>query len=35
MTRMAPKDMPIRSVIGFREDHGTPVWFRNIKLKPL
>jgi len=35
MTRMAPREMPIRSTIGFREDHGTPVWFRNIKLKPL
>ena len=35
MTRMAPKDLPVRSAIGFREDHGTPVWFRNLKLKPL
>ena len=35
MTRMAPKDMPVRSAIGFREDHGDPVWFKNIKLQPL
>jgi hypothetical protein len=35
MTRMAPKDMPSRSPIGFREDHGDPVWFKNIKIKPL
>jgi 3-keto-disaccharide hydrolase len=35
MTRIAPKDLPGRSAIGFREDHGDPVWFKNLKLRPL
>jgi hypothetical protein len=35
LTRMALKDMPGRGPIGFREDHGEPVWFKNVKLKPL
>lgn len=35
MTKMALTEMPARSRIGFREDHGTPIWYRNIKLKPL
>jgi hypothetical protein len=32
--RMALKDFPRRGLIGL-QDHGTPVCFRNIKLKPL
>ncbi len=31
----AIKDMPSKGAIGFRDDHGTPLWLKNIKLKPL
>jgi len=30
----AYKDMPRTGHIGF-QDHGDPVWYRNIKIKPL
>jgi hypothetical protein len=30
----AYKEMPRRGYIGF-QDHGNPVWFRNIRIKPL
>src|SRR5262249_9559395 len=32
---MALKTMPARSAIGFRDDYGIPVWYKNLKLKPL
>ena len=31
--RTAYKQMPRRGHIGF-QDHGNPVWFRNIRVKP-
>ena len=30
----ALKDMPRKGYIGL-QDHGLPVWFRNVKLTPL
>ena len=35
LTKLAPKDLPRKGAIGFRDDHGSPVWYQNIKLKPL
>ncbi|MBL8800148.1 MAG: DUF1080 domain-containing protein [Planctomycetia bacterium] len=35
LTKLALKDMPRTGRIGFRDDHGSPIWYRNIKLKPL
>jgi hypothetical protein len=35
LTKVALKDLPRKDRIGFRDDHGSPVWFKNIKLKPL
>ncbi|OAI55088.1 hypothetical protein AYO44_02815 [Planctomycetaceae bacterium SCGC AG-212-F19] len=35
LTKVALKDMPRQGAIGFRDDHGSPVWYKNIKLKPL
>ncbi len=32
--KTAYKDMPCRGRIGF-QDHGKPVWYRNIRIKPL
>ncbi|OAI55087.1 hypothetical protein AYO44_02810 [Planctomycetaceae bacterium SCGC AG-212-F19] len=32
---IALKDLPAKSPIGFRDDYGIPVWYKNIKLKPL
>ena len=32
--RTAYRDMPRRGHIGF-QDHGKPVWYRNVKVKPL
>ena len=32
--RTAYKDMPRKGHIGF-QDHGKPVWYRNIRIKPL
>ena len=32
--RTAYKDMPRRGHVGF-QDHGKPVWYRNVKVKPL
>jgi hypothetical protein len=32
---MALKAMPAKSAIGFRDDYGIPVWYKNLKLKPL
>lgn len=31
--RMAYKDMPRKGYIGF-QDHGKPVWYRNIRIRP-
>lgn len=31
----ALKDLPAKSPIGFRDDFGIPVWFKNVKIKPL
>lgn len=28
------KDQPLRGYIGL-QDHGSPCWFKNIKLKPM
>jgi hypothetical protein len=35
LTKVAVKDLPRMGAIGFRDDHGSPVWYKNIKLKPL
>ncbi len=35
LTKLALKDLPRSGRIGFRDDHGSPVWYKNIKLKPL
>jgi hypothetical protein len=35
LTKVAVKDLPHTGAIGFRDDHGSPVWYKNIKLKPL
>lgn len=35
LTKVALKDMPRQGAIGFRDDHGSPVWYKNVKLKPL
>lgn len=32
--RTAYRDMPRRGYIGF-QDHGNPVWFRNVRIRPL
>jgi hypothetical protein len=32
--KIAYKDMPRRGRIGL-QDHGKPVWYRNIRIKPL
>lgn len=35
LTKLALKDMPRKGAIGLRDDHGSPVWYKNLKLKPL
>ena len=35
LTKLAVKDMPRTGAIGFRDDHGGPIWYKNVKLKPL
>jgi hypothetical protein len=30
----ALKDLPRKGHLGF-QDHGTPVWYRNVRVKPL
>ncbi|MEX0701168.1 MAG: DUF1080 domain-containing protein [Planctomycetales bacterium] len=35
MTNVALSTMPKTGRIGFRDDHGSPIQYRNIKLKPL
>lgn len=35
LTKMALKDLPRTGAIGFRDDHGSPVWYKNVKLKVL
>lgn len=32
---LALKDLPTKGPIGFRDDYGIPVWYKNIKIKPL
>jgi hypothetical protein len=31
--RMALRDMPRRGYVGL-QDHGKPVWFRNLRIRP-
>lgn len=35
LTKLPVKDLPRKGPIGFRDDHGGPVWYKNVKLKPL
>ena len=35
LTKLAPKDLPRQGAIGFRDDHGSPIWYKNVKLKVL
>lgn len=35
LTKVPLKELPRSGAIGFRDDHGSPVWYKNIKLKPL
>ena len=32
---LALKDLPAKGPIGFRDDYGIPVWYKNLKIKPL
>jgi len=32
---IALKDLPAKGPIGFRDDYGIPVWYKNIKIKTL
>lgn len=32
---LALKDLPAKGSIGFRDDYGIPVWYKNLKIKPL
>lgn len=35
LSKLALKDLPRKGPIGLRDDYGIPVWFRNIKIKPI
>lgn len=35
LTALALKDLPKTGPVGFRDDYGIPVWFKNLRIKPL